>query len=176
MSRLPGRQPLRGGAAPEGMERCWRRAPRSGRRPSLQRLGQLFGERALGSRGFRPAPPMLLTSALRRPLRRSRRQAASSPRRLGCVRSKKPFLQRRPVETPDDGLHLLRVGSVYESEALGFLRLRISDDFDGIRNQIFGGQPRPDVVRCHPSRQIAEKYGEAHSVVLFTPLVDVLGG
>jgi hypothetical protein len=46
----------------------------------------------------------------------------------------------------------------------------ISDHFDGIGHQIFGGQPLLYIVSGDPGREITKKYGEAHSVDFVTPL------
>jgi hypothetical protein len=83
------------------------------------------------------------------------------------IGAEQAILQRRAIETADNRVHLFRVGGIDESEALGFLRFRIADHFNRVRNQIFGGEPALNIVRGHPNRQVAQENGETHSLVVF---------
>ena len=56
----------------------------------------------------------------------------SRSRGLRLVRSKKAVFQRRPVEPADDGVPLVAVRRLDESEALGFLGFRAADHFDRV--------------------------------------------
>src|SRR5690348_15727213 len=177
------------GAATGGTS--WRRPVR------LQSLGKLFGEgtvRAIiGPLGsallMTPGRTLIGTRSLpgrrRRALvgrRRSLRMAvalrrthrpALLPLRLGRLRrvgAKQPVLQGSAVKTADDGVHLLRVRRVNEREALRLLRFRIANHFNCVRNQVLGAKPALDIVRGHPSRQIAKKDGKTHSIDLFNSM------
>ncbi len=91
--------------------------------------------------------------------------------RLGRVGSQEAVFQRCPVEPANNGLHFVGRGRFHEGEALGFLSFVVSDHFNGIGYEIFRGQPLLDVIGGDPSRKVAKKYGEAHSVDYLTPLV-----
>lgn len=88
--------------------------------------------------------------------------------RLSGICTKKAVFKRRAVESADDGLHLFRVRSFDEREALRLLRLGVTDYFNAVGNQVFCGEPRLDVVGSHPDRKISKKNGGTHSVGLFT--------
>jgi hypothetical protein len=47
----------------------------------------------------------------------------------------------------------------------------VADHLYGIGHQIFGGQPLSDVIGGDPCGKIAKKYGKAHSVDFYSPLV-----
>jgi hypothetical protein len=85
-------------------------------------------------------------------------------RGLRRVGSQHAIFKRRSIEAADDRLHLFVGGCFDESEAFGFLRFVVTDHFDGIGHEVFGGQPLLNVVGGDPGREIAKKYGEAHSV------------
>ena len=59
----------------------------------------------------------------------------------GCagIGAQQPVFQGGAVKTADDGLHLVAGGRFDKCEALGFLRFVVSDHFNGIGHQIFGG-------------------------------------
>ena len=149
----------------------------------LERLGQLFRERALWS--LRPLV-LLATSAIsvkRCTSRRAgnwgllllrtthtytfRRFLTLGFRRLGGVGAEQTIFERGSIKAADDRVHFFVVWGVDESEALGFLSFGISDDLNSVGNQAFGGKPRPDIVRGHPDREVSEKYGKAHSYCCF---------
>ena len=60
-------------------------------------------------------------------------------RRLRGIRPQQPVFQGCAVKTADDGLHLVARGRFDKCEALGFLRFVVSDHFNGVGDQIFGG-------------------------------------
>jgi len=60
-------------------------------------------------------------------------------RGLRRVGSQQPIFQRSAVEAADDRLHLIAGRRLDKSEALGFLRFVVSDHFNGIGHEIFGG-------------------------------------
>jgi hypothetical protein len=92
-------------------------------------------------------------------------------RRIGAEQA---VFQRRAVEPADNRVHLLCIGGVDKSEALGLLRFGIADHFYCVRNKIFGGEPSSDIVSGHPNRQIAQKNGKTHSMVVFDSMAGVL--
>ncbi len=91
--------------------------------------------------------------------------------RLRRVGAEEPVFQRSAVEPANDGLHLVGGGRFNKSEALGLLSFVVADHLNRIGYEVFGGEPLFDVISGDPGRQIAKKYGEAHSVDLYTPLV-----
>ena len=85
--------------------------------------------------------PLSLPSAMSLTGARSGTRTAGSALGAGRLRgvgAKEPILQRRPVEPADDGIHLIGVRRVNKREALGLLRFRVADDFDCVRDQVFG--------------------------------------
>ena len=56
------------------------------------------------------------------------------PGRLRRVGAEQAVFQRRAIEPADNRVHLLRVGGIDESEALGLLCFGIADHFDRVRN------------------------------------------
>jgi hypothetical protein len=105
----------------------------------------------------------------RRTHRPSRRPLALTLRPGGLRRigAEQAVFQGRAIKPADNRVHLLRVGSIDESEALGLLRFGIADHFNCVRNQIFGGEPSSDIVRGHPNGQVAQENGKTHSMVVF---------
>src|ERR1039457_3153025 len=153
---------------------------RGGPRRSLQDLCQFVRKGAAGRLISLPAAAL---PAFRRTLLRG----ANGIGRHGWLRSscggvlpfrglrrigpQQPVFQRSAIEAANDGLHLV-VGRRFDKcEALGFLGFVVSDHFYGIGHEIFGGQPLPDVIGGDPGGKITKKYGKAHSVDYFTPLV-----
>src|SRR5581483_7908927 len=65
---------------------------------------------------------------------------------LGWVSAQEPVFERCAIEPADDGLHFVAGWRFDESEALGFLRFVVADHFDGVGDEIFGGQPLFDIV------------------------------
>lgn len=88
-------------------------------------------------------------------------------RRLRGIGPQQAIFQRCAIESADDRVHFVRVRRFDEREALGLLRFRIADHFNRVRDQVLGRKPAPDVVRSHPSGQIAQKDGETHSEIIF---------
>src|SRR5216683_4805260 len=130
---------------------------RCGARSGLECLRELGGESAprslvLFSGLLRPAMPLLILSRRRDDSSRHRNLAFGGLCRIGA---KKLAFERRAVKTPNDGLHLLRRGGFHEREAFGLLRLVIANYLDGIRYQVFRGEPSLDVVSGHPCREIS---------------------
>ncbi len=93
-------------------------------------------------------------------------------RGLRGICSKQAVFQRCAIEAADDGIHLFRVWRFNESESLGLLRFGVADHLNRVRDQILGAEPSSDVVRSHPSGQIAQKDRKTHSGVIF----DSIGG
>jgi len=85
---------------------------------------------------------------------------------LRRVGPQQAVFERRPIETADDGGHLIGGRRFDKCEALRFLRFVITDYFDAVGHQIFGGQPLLDVISGDPRGQIAQKNGKAHSVII----------
>src|SRR5262249_54864607 len=82
----------------------------------------------------------------------ARRWAAGSSlalrlRRLRWIRTKQTIFERRTIEAADDRIHLFGVRRFDERESLRLLRFRIADHFNRVRDEAFGGEPAPDVVR-----------------------------
>ena len=98
---------------------------------------------------------------------RSSRSTRSGLRRLRRIRPQHAILQRSAVESSNDRAHLLRIRRVDKREALGLLRFGVANHFNRVRDQAFGCQPAPDIVRSHPGGQIAQKYGKTHSEIVF---------
>ncbi len=93
-------------------------------------------------------------------------QLAPRFRRLRRIGAQKSIFQRSSVEPPNNRIHLLLIGRFNKSEALRLLSLRIADNLDRVSDQVFGRQPRFDIVGCHPNREISEKNGKAHEIVV----------
>jgi len=170
------------------------------KQPGLKRFSEFFSKGAVGAATIRRFSRTALFSASRRTRfhpgasgraavtgRRSPgcnrgatgpaslcRHRSLSPgfRRLRGIGAKQTVLQGRTVETADNRIHLLRIRRVDEREALRLLRFRVADYLNSVRDQVFGGQPAPDIVRSHPSGQIAQKDRKTHSLVIF----DSIGG
>jgi hypothetical protein len=85
--------------------------------------------------------------------------------RLRRVGTQKSILERCAIEAADDRLHFFSGRCFDESEAFGFLRFVVADHFDGIGDEVFGGQPLLNIVSCDPYGEVAKKNGKAHSVV-----------
>jgi hypothetical protein len=66
------------------------------------------------------------------------------------VGSKNFVFQRGSVETADNRLHLVRSRSLDKRKSLGFLRLVVPDNFDRIRDKVFGREPLLNIVRGDP--------------------------
>ena len=94
-------------------------------------------------------------------------------RRLRGIRPKQPLFKRRPVETPDDGIHFLLVRRFDERESFGLLGFRVPYYFYVVGHEIICGEPRLDVVSGHPQREISKEDGITHSEVLFAPFSDL---
>jgi hypothetical protein len=112
------------------------------------------------------------------PIRRWRalnRRLTSRFRWLCRIGAKKSILQRRSVKPPDNGIHLLLIGRFDKSEALRLLGLRVADNLDRVCDQVFGRQPRFDIVGRHPNREISEKNGKAHEIVVLCSVKEVRG-
>jgi len=103
---------------------------------------------------------------------RLRSTALFALRGLRRIGSQQTVFQRRTIETADDGSHFVGGRSFDKREALRFLRFVIADHFDGVGDQIFGGEPLLDVIGCDPRREVAKKDGKAHSVDSVTPWLD----
>ncbi len=88
-------------------------------------------------------------------------------RRLRWIGAQQAILQRRPVEAADDGIHFVGVRRFDKRKAFRLLRFGIAYHFNGVRDQVLGCEPAPDIVRSHPSGQIAQKDGETHSEIIF---------
>jgi hypothetical protein len=84
------------------------------------------------------------------------------PGRLRRIGPKQAILQRSTVEPADDRVHLLGVGRFDEREALGLLRFGVADNFNCVRDQVFGCKPSLDIVRGDPGGQIAQEDGKTH--------------
>jgi hypothetical protein len=50
----------------------------------------------------------------------------------------------------------------------------VANYFDRVGDKVFRCQPRFDVVSRDPRRKVAQKYSEAHSVIIFAPLVGMM--
>ena len=87
-------------------------------------------------------------------------------RRLRRIGAEKSIFQRSSVKPPNNRIHLLLIGRFDKSEALRLLSLRIADNLDRVSDQVFGRQPRFDIVGCHPNREISEENGKAHEIVV----------
>ena len=128
------------------------------RRAALDRPCAMSRRRALGALGS--------LRAWRRPMSgRSTRWRWALALGSGWLRGVSPeqaILQRSTIKASDDGVHLLRVGRFDERESLGFLRFRIADNFNCVRDQVLGCQPSLDVVRSDPGGQVAQKDGKTH--------------
>lgn len=156
----------------------------------LENFGEFFGEGALRARAGALAG-VLLTAARRalfssvsamRGLVRSSRSGAWSRsthgtalltfrlRRLRRVGPEQAIFEGCSIETADDGTHLFRIGRFDKSEALRFLRFGVADHFNRVRDQVLGAKPALDIVRGHPSGQIAQKDGKTHSAVVFNSI------
>ena len=85
-------------------------------------------------------------------------------RRLCGIGAQQSIFEGCAVKPANDGLHLVGGRCLDKSEALGFLRFVVADHLYGIGHEIFGGQPLLNVIGGDPGREIAKKYGEAHSV------------
>ena len=105
-----------------------------------------------------------------RSARTCRPNLPSRLRRLSGVRAKQTILKRRAIEPPDDRIHFFRIRRFDECETFRLLRFRITDYLNCVRNQALGRQPSPDIVRSHPSGQIAQKDGETHSEIIFNSI------
>jgi hypothetical protein len=90
--------------------------------------------------------------------------------RLRGIGAEQAIFQGRPVETANDRVHFLGIWRIDKREALGLLRFGIADDLNCVRNEVFGAQPTPDIVRSNPSGQIAQEDGKAHSVIFFNSI------
>ena len=90
--------------------------------------------------------------------------------RLRGICPQQSILKRSPIETADDGIHLLRVRRLDKREAFRLLRLGIADHFNCVRDQVFGLQPSLDVVRGYPNWQVAQENGKAHSRIVFNSI------
>ncbi len=86
---------------------------------------------------------------------------------LSGVGTKQPVLERRTIKTADDGVHFFRVRRFDKREAFRLLRFGIADYLNCVRDQVLGTEPASDVVRSHPSGQVAQKDGKTHSMVIF---------
>ncbi len=94
------------------------------------------------------------------------RHLAARFRRLRRIGAEKSIFQRCSVKPPNNRIHLLLIGRFDKSEALRLLSLRIADNLDRVSDQVFGRQPRFDIVGCHPNREISEENGKAHEIVV----------
>ena len=94
------------------------------------------------------------------------RRLASGFRRLCRISAKKSIFQRRSVKPPDNRIHLFLIWRFDKSEALRLLGLRVANNLDCVSDQVFGRQPRFDIVGCHPNREISEENGKAHEIVV----------
>jgi hypothetical protein len=88
---------------------------------------------------------------------------------LSRIGPKQAILQRSAVKPSNDGVHLLGIGRFDEREALGLLRFGVADDFNCVRDQVFGCEPSLDIVRSDPGGQIAQEDGKTHSVIVSSP-------
>ena len=94
---------------------------------------------------------------------------AAGFRGLGRVGAKKTILQRGSIKPPDYGIHLFLIWRFDKSEALRLLGLWVADNLYRVCDQVFGRQPRFDIVGCHPNREISEENGKAHEIVVYAP-------
>jgi len=69
-------------------------------------------------------------------------------------------------------LHLIWRGRFDKGETLGLLRFVVADHFNGIRYEVFRGQPLFNVIGRDPRREITKKYGKAHSVAYLLRWLD----
>lgn len=125
--------------------------------PSLQRLGEFLGEsaarRSVLVRAFLPAARRALVAG-----------PCSIPGsgRLRLVGAQQTVLQGCSVEPANNGLHLVAIRRLDESEASGLLSFRIPDDLDAIGHQAVSDQPRHDIVGCDPGRKVSKKDSMTH--------------
>ena len=163
------------------MDQAAARLPPGQARPGLQDLRQFGSECAAGRLLAIPSAALLAVGTLSVRLAlgaaaglllRRRRSAGSilAFRRLRGIGAQQAIFEGCAVEAANDRLHLIAGGRFDKSEALGFLRFVVSDHFDGIGDEVFGGQPLLDVVCGDPGREVAKKNGKAHSVDFVTPL------
>ena len=153
----------------------------------LQGFGELGCESALrfmialpaATTPFRPGTTSCGPGSPTRATRSSRSTSLRGPHctfsRLSGVGTKYLVLQRSAIKAANNRRHLVRRGGFHKCEALGLLRLVIANHLDRIRDEIVCGQPLFNVVGSYPDREVAQKYGKAHSVWCLTPL-DFLRG
>lgn len=153
----------------------------------LQGFGELGCESALrfmialpaATTPFRPGTTSCGPGSPTRATRSSRSTSLRGPHctfsRLSGVGTKYLVLQRSAIKATNNRRHLVRRGGFHKCEALGLLRLVIANHLDRIRDEIVCGQPLLNVVGSYPDREVAQKYGKAHSVWCLTPL-DFLRG
>src|SRR4026209_389418 len=131
--------------------------------PGLERLGQLFRERALWS-----CRSLVFLTTPAFPVESGASRSAGSGSlwllrttntfdgflvlrlgRLGGIGAEHTVFEGSAIEAANDRVHFFCVGGIDESEAFGFLSFGITDDLDGVGHQTFGGEPGPDIVRGH---------------------------
>ena len=132
---------------------------RSGR---LENFGQLGCKRttwsavAIFAATLAAMRPLLVGFAIRRCMSSSSWGGCGAPIfalwRLRRVGPQEPVFQRSTVEPANDRLHFVGRGCFDKSEALGFLRFVVSDHFNGIGHEIFGGEPLLNIIGCDPGR------------------------
>lgn len=155
------------------------------RKLGLQRLCQFLGKRTRRlwlvtltlcrgrSAGVAVRPRTLVPIHSRRPSHRAGRlyrHPAFRLRRLCWIGTEQAIFQRRAIKSADDRIHLLHVGSFNECEPFGLLCFGVTDDLNGISDQVLSREPGLDVVGGHPGRKVAKENGITHSAVLTTPL------
>jgi hypothetical protein len=93
--------------------------------------------------------------------------------RLGGVGAQETIFQRRAIESPDDRLHFVGCRRFDECESLGFLCFVVPDHFNGVGDEVFGGEPLLNIVGGNPCGEISQKNGKAHSVDLLLRWLDL---
>lgn len=66
------------------------------------------------------------------------------------IRPQEAVFKGSAVEAADDEVHFIRVRRIDKGKALGLLRFRIANNFDVVIDEVFGVQPRLDIVLRYP--------------------------